>query len=127
MGWKRASAGTRSIHPRPVRARTRRAPPDFGLVTPERLGDVVAPMALRMDTKSMSVRVKAPATPGRYRLTVMLHDKDGVAYDAASQAQLLPLIVRLTGPNDAGVSAPSSLDLQPGEARGLTLWVDEPR
>jgi len=99
------------------------APPDFGLVTPERLGDVVAPMALRMDTKSMSVRVKAPATPGRYRLTVMLHDKDGVAYDAASQAQLLPLIVRLTGPNDAGVSAPSSLDLQPGEARGLTLWV----
>jgi hypothetical protein len=99
------------------------APPDFGLVTPERLGDVVAPTALRMDTKALSVRVNAPPTPGRYRLTVTLHDKDGVAYDAASQAQLLPLIVRLTGPNDAAVSAPSSLDLQPGEARGLTVWV----
>ena len=98
-------------------------PPDFGLVTPERLGDVVAPAALRVDKKTLSVRVKAPTTPGRYRLTVMLHDKDGVAYDAASQAQLLPLIVRLTGPNDAAISAPPSVDMQPGEARALTVWV----
>ena len=99
------------------------APPDFGLVTPERIGDVVAPAALRMDPKALSVRVKAPAAPGRYRLTVMLHDKDGVAYDAASQAQLQPLIVRLTGPNDAAISAPSSLDVQPGAASSLNVWV----
>ena len=99
------------------------APPDFGLVTPERIGDVVAPTALRMDPKALSVRVSAPATPGRYRLTVMLHDKDGVAYDAASQAQLQPLIVRLTGPNDAAISAPSSLDLEPGAASRVRVWV----
>jgi hypothetical protein len=99
------------------------APPDFGLVTPERLGDVVAPTALRMDPKALSVRVNAPQTPGRYRLTVMLHDKDGVAYDPNTQALLQPLIVRLTGPNDAAISAPSSLDMQPGEARGMTVWV----
>jgi hypothetical protein len=99
------------------------APPDFGLVTPERIGDVVAPTALRMDARALSVRVNAPATPGRYRLTVMLHDKDGVAYDAASQAQLQPLIVRLTGPNDAAVSAPANLDLDPGAASRVSVWV----
>ena len=98
-------------------------PPDFGLVTPERLGDVVAPSSFRIDSKYLSIRVRAPAAPGRYRLTVMLHDKDGVAYDAASQAQLSSLIVRLTGPNDAAVSAPTSLDLEPGEAEVLGLWV----
>ena len=98
-------------------------PPDFGLVTPERLGDVVAPSALKVDSKSLSVRVNAPAAPGRYRLSVMLHDKDGVAFDAATQAQLLPLIVRLTGPNDAAVSAPTSVDLEPGAAHVLKVWV----
>ncbi|HET8786510.1 MAG TPA: hypothetical protein VFM38_12800 [Candidatus Limnocylindrales bacterium] len=98
-------------------------PPDFGLVTPERLGDVVAPIALTVDSKSLSVRVKAPATPGRYRLTVMLHDKDGVAYDTATQAEVAPLIVRLTGPNDAAVSAPANLALEPGAAPTLDLWV----
>jgi hypothetical protein len=67
--------------------------------------------------------VNAPAAPGRYRLTVMLHDKDGVAYDAASQAQLQPLIVRLTGPNDAAISAPSSLVVQPGATSALNVWV----
>ncbi len=36
---------------RPARAPDPTAPPDFGLVTPERLGDVVAPTALRIDTK----------------------------------------------------------------------------
>ena len=55
------------------------------------LGDVVAPTALRMDPKALSVRVNAPQTPGRYRLTVMLHDKDGVAYDPNTQALLQPL------------------------------------
>ena len=99
------------------------APPDFGLVTPERIGDVVAPTALRVDSKALSVRVKAPAAPGRYRLTVMLHDKSGVAYDPASQAQVQPLIVRLTGPNDAAISAPPTLDLEPGQASRLSVWV----
>ena len=98
-------------------------PPDFGLVTPERLGDVIAPTSFRIDHTYLSIRVRAPASPGRYRLTVMLHDKDGVAYDAVSQAQLSSLIVRLTGPNDAMVSAPASLDLEPGEAHGLSLWT----
>jgi hypothetical protein len=98
-------------------------PPDFGLVTPERLGDLVAPTAMTIDSKRLSLRVASPKAPGRYRLTVTLHDGDGVAYDAASQALVPALIVRLTGPNDAAVVAPASIELEPGEAHALGLWV----
>ena len=97
--------------------------PDFGLVTPERIGDVVAPSALRIDKKNLSIRVTAPAAPGRYRLSVSLHDKEGVAYDATSQAMLPSLIVRLTGPHDAGVVGPDVLEIAPGAAHELALWV----
>ena len=54
--------------------------------------------------------VATPAAPGRYRLTVTLHDADGVAYDPATQAQVPSLIVRVTGDLDAG-------DRRPGPAR----------
>jgi hypothetical protein len=98
-------------------------PPDFGLVTAERIGDVVAPTSMKVDRKYMSVRVVSPKTPGRYRLSVMLHDKDGVAFDAASQAMVSALIVRLTGPHDAVVIAPASVEIAPGAAHKMTLWI----
>jgi hypothetical protein len=99
------------------------AAPDFGLIMAERIGDVVAPSELKIDKRNLSIRVAAPATPGRYRLSVMLHDKDGVAYDAATQAMVQSLIVRLTGPHDAAIAAPTSLNLQTGQATTLPLWV----
>jgi hypothetical protein len=98
-------------------------PPDFGLIAPERLGDVVAPTAMSVDRKFLSLRVSAPAAPGRYRLTVLLHDKDGVAFDADSQGEVAALIVRLTGPHDAAISAPPSVDVSPGAAHSISLWV----
>ena len=98
-------------------------PPDFGLITPERLGDVVAPAALKVDRKFLSLRVSAPTAPGRYRLTVMLHDKDGVAYEPTGEASVSPLIVRLTGAYDAAISGPGSIDLGPGAAHSMSLWV----
>jgi hypothetical protein len=98
-------------------------PPDFGLITPERLGDVVAPTAMTVDRKFLSLRVTAPTAPGRYRLTVMLHDKDGVAYEPTSQASVTPLIVRLTGAYDAAISGPGSIELAPGAAHSMSLWV----
>ncbi len=98
-------------------------PPDFGLVTAERIGDVVAPQAMKVDRTYMSVRVVSPKTPGRYRLSVMLHDKDGVAYDAASQAMVSALIVRLTGPHDAMVAAPRSVEIAPGAAHKMVVWI----
>jgi hypothetical protein len=99
------------------------ATPDFGLIAPERIGDVVAPKGLEITKSRMSFHVAAPATPGRYRLTVMLHDGEGVAYDAATQAMLRPLIVRVTGDHDAGVIAPKQLEMAPGDAQQVSLWV----
>jgi hypothetical protein len=107
----------------PAAATDPEAAPDFGLVTPERIGDVVAPSALRIDKKNLSIRVAAPAAPGRYRLSVSFHDKEGVAYDGASQAMLPSLIVRLTGPHDAGIVGPEALEIAPGAAHELSLWV----
>jgi hypothetical protein len=102
---------------------TEDGPPDLGLVTPERPGDVVAPKAVRINKSSLTLRVAAPAAPGRYRLVVTLHDDDGVAYDAATQAMLPALIVRVTGELDAQIVAPASTELATGEATSLRLWV----
>jgi hypothetical protein len=46
-----------------------------------------------------------------------------VAYDAATQAQVPALIIRVTGDHDAAISAPSLLDLPPGDAHELSVWV----
>ncbi len=96
---------------------------DFGLVTAERLGDVVAPTKLKITRTVMAFDVAAPKAPGRYRLTVLLHDAEGVAYDAATQAMVPNLLVRVTGELDAGIDAPTRLDLAPGAAGSVPLWV----
>ena len=97
--------------------------PDFGLISPEKLGDVVAPTALSITRSKLSFHVAAPATPGRYRLTVTLHDGDGVAFDAATQAMVPTLIVRITGEHDAAVVAPARVEIAPGGTQQLTVWV----
>jgi hypothetical protein len=97
--------------------------PDFGLVSPERLGDLVSPATLKIGRTQMAVRVATPAAPGRYRLTVTLHDGDGVAYDPVTQAQIPSLIIRVTGNLDAGIDAPSRLDVAPGATVDLPVWV----
>jgi hypothetical protein len=99
------------------------AVPDLGLVVPERLGDVVAPSSMKIDKARLGLRVKAPAAPGRYRLTVMLHDRSGVAFDAATQAMVRTLLVRVTGPNDAQIVAPAVVELAPGANQTVSMWV----
>jgi hypothetical protein len=99
------------------------APPDLGLVTPERIGDVVAPVDVKLAKKSFAFDMATPATPGRYRLTVTLHDADGVAFDAATQALLPSLIVRVTGDLDAQIVAPTTLELAPGDPASVPLWI----
>jgi hypothetical protein len=97
--------------------------PDFGLITPEQGGDVIAPAALKIGKSAMAINVATPSVRGRYRLTITLHDADGVAYDAATQALVPSLLVRVTGDLDAGIDAPESLDLAPGSATDLPIWV----
>jgi hypothetical protein len=97
--------------------------PDFGLVSAERLADVIAPARLKIGKNQMTVHVATPTAPGRYRLTVTLHDADGVVYDPVTQAQVPSLIFRVTGDIDAGFDAPSRLDLAPGATVGLPVFV----
>lgn len=97
--------------------------PDFGLIAPERIGDVVAPRKVAFTKTRMSFPVRAPAAPGRYRLTVTLHDAEGVAYDAATQAMVPTLIVRVTGDHDAGIIVPEQLKLERGRAEKLPIWI----
>lgn len=98
-------------------------PPDLGLVTPERLGDVIEPVDMKVAKTAMAFGLAAPSAPGRYRLTVTLHDKHGVAFDAATQALLPSLIVRVTGDLDAQIVAPSRSEVAPGASTPLDLWV----
>jgi hypothetical protein len=99
------------------------AMPDLGLVTPERAGDVVAPVKIKLSKKSFAFKAEAPSAPGRYRLTVTLHDGDGVAFDPITQAQLPALIVRVTGDLDAEIVAPATAEVEPGSTSGLSVWV----
>ena len=87
---------------------------ELDLVVPERVGDVVAPAAVKFGKKTMSVPVTMPTVPGKYRLTIMLHDADGVVYDAATQALIPSLIVRVTGDFDGAILATPTAELVAG-------------
>jgi hypothetical protein len=82
---------------------------DLALVTPEAPGTVVSPTDLAVGSKTMSLSAALPKVPGHYRLTITLHDRDGVAYDAASQALVGTVVVRVTGELDGALAvAPSA-------------------
>ena len=61
------------------------------------------------------VTLITPDSPGLYRLVTTLHDKDGVAFDAASQDQVPALIVRVTGGLWASYGLPADISAAVGE------------
>lgn len=118
-------AQTPAPTPVPTSEPLKPSPPlaDLELVTPERLGDVVAPAGLHLGSKYLSMRLVLPATPGRYRLTITLHDGDGVAYDAATQAAISTLVVRVTGDPDGAVLVAPTATLTAGSEVELPIRV----
>ena len=79
-------------------------------------------------------RSRCRPCPGKYRLTITLHDKDGVVYDAATQALIPSLIVRVTGDFDGAILATPTANLTAGTKAeldvrainlGLTAWGHE--
>jgi hypothetical protein len=107
---------------------------ELDLVVPERVGDVVAPAPVKIGKKALSIPVSMPAVPGKYRLTITLHDKDGVVYDAATQTLIPSLIVRVTGDFDGAILATPTANLTAGSKAeldvrainlGLTAWGHE--
>jgi hypothetical protein len=69
------------------------------------------------------VRVVYPAAPGLYRLTATLHTAEGVAYDAATQALLTPVLVRVGGTKAVAYGAPSTLVVTAGETSDVPVKV----
>ena len=86
------------------------------LVVPEAPGEVVAPVvAKRIPAGGFSVAVHVPSTPGLYRLVATIHQPDGLAYDAATQALVPALVVRVTGPRTAAYAVQSAATAGPGQ------------
>jgi hypothetical protein len=93
------------------------------LVSPEVLGQVVAPVAAKVEGDQVTVPVRVPLQPGLYRLVGTIHGKDGVAYDAATQALMPALIVRVTGPLTAAYDVPATTFATAGSAFDLHVGV----
>ena len=115
----------RRVAPPPARIEPRLAPPaeQLDLVVPEQTGDVVSPHVVKVGKTAIQVPVTLPSAPGRYRLTITVHDGDGVAYDAATQALLPSLIVRVTGDFDGAIQATPTAQLEAGTGFKLGVRV----
>ena len=103
---------------------TAAADPAIDLVVPEQPGEVVAPVAAtRLPSGGIGVPVSIPSIPGLYRLVATVHGRDGVAYDAATQALIPALVVRVTGPLTATYAAPATATAAAGGRFSLTVRV----
>jgi hypothetical protein len=100
------------------------ASPIPDLVVPEVAGELVAPVAARhLKGGGLSVPVRVPRTPGLYRLVATLHESDGLAYDAATQALIPALVVRVTGPQTATYSVAPTAAATAGQPVNLAVSV----
>ena len=93
------------------------------LVEPERIGAVVDVVPVVRTSTGLRIKVTYPTAPGLYRLVVTLHTPSGMAYDAATQALLVPVIVRVGGPMAVAYGAPSSLAVTAGASSGVAIRV----
>ena len=93
------------------------------LVSPEVPGEIVAPVAAKRTANGLSVPVKIPTAAGLYRLVATIHEADGAAYDAASQALVPALIVRVTGRLTARYDAPAAVTATAGKQVQLRVKV----
>lgn len=94
------------------------------LVVPESPGEVVAPVAARrLSSGGWSVAVRVPAAPGLYRLVATLHEPDGLAFDAATQALVPALVVRVVGPATAMYAAAPTASAITGHPLDLAVAV----
>jgi hypothetical protein len=94
------------------------------LVVPEQAGELVAPVrSRRLPKGGISVPVTIPSSPGLYRLVATIHQPDGVAYDAATQALLPALVVRVTGPVTATYGVPQAASATSGSPFQLAVRV----
>jgi hypothetical protein len=99
-----------------------KAPP-IVLVTPEAAGAVVTLSDVKASGSAISANLIAPREPGLYRLSVSVHDGDGVAFSRRTQDRIPALIVRVTGVLSALVSATDRLQVVAGATVELPVAV----
>jgi hypothetical protein len=98
-------------------------PPAVDLVVAEAPGSLVGTAPASGSGRRRVVKVPLPATPGVYRLVATLHDRDGVAYDSATQALVPALIVHVTGRLWVSYGAPDQLTVTAGESISVSIRV----
>jgi hypothetical protein len=97
--------------------------PPIVLISPETPGAVVALSDVAVDGSALVAPLTTPLEPGLYRLVVSVHDGDGVAFEAATQARIPALIVRVTGVLSALVSTTDRLAVAAGATVDLPVSV----
>ena len=112
-----------SSAPQPTLFLPESPPTTLDLVAAEQTGTLVAPAALTIGKANLSMGVSLPTTPGRYRMTITLHDADGVAFDESTQALLPTMLVRVTGDPDGAVLAAPADTLAAGTHVSLPIRV----
>ena len=105
-------AGTRAV--RRTRGAGRDLAPEVDLVVPDPSARSSSLSARRTDQARPRARRRLPPEPGLYRLAFTLHTPEGVAYDAATQALLAPVLVRVGGALAVAYGAPQTLALATG-------------
>lgn len=73
-------------------------PPAIELVAPEAPGTMETPARATLAHGRLKLTVVLPAEPGTYRLTTTIHGADELAFDAATQALVPVLTVRVSPP-----------------------------
>ena len=84
---------------------------------------MVQPVSGHYKKYGVDFEVTMPEAAGLYRLTVTLHDPDGVAYDAATQALLSPMLVGWSGRSTPRCSRRMPRHWMPGRTSILAVRV----
>jgi hypothetical protein len=104
-------------------------------VQPEVPGQLVTVGETVADGPVLRATIVLPAVPGLYRLGTTLHDRDGVAYDEATQALVPALLVRVAGTLSAAYGLPRPVTVEVERTivipvrvanTGSVTWADEP-
>ena len=110
-------------------------PPTIDLVAPEAPGTIVTPARATLSRGRLKLTVGMPEAPGTYRLTTTIHGFDGVAFDAATQALVPVLTVRVSQSLSVAYGVVSDLAIPAGTSKvvpvrvandGLLAWALAP-
>ena len=84
---------------------------------------MVTTVPARVAKGALTITVTLPSDPGRYRLVTTIHDRDGIAYDAASQALLSPLTIRVSAPLSVAYGVAPAIGITAGTRGVLPIRI----